>query len=357
MKCFTDETIGKIRQGYYSAVYFNRTKEILLKEKILKQVTMQVFQKKEGSILCGVEEVKELLRMATGYFEDGVWQDKSGELEIKVLKDGDKLDAWETAIHISGPYAYFANLESIYLGILARRTWIATNTGKCVQAAGGKPVIFFGDRFDHFLNQEGDGYAANIGGAFGVCTEAQTAGIGGDAIGTIPHSLIALTDGKIEEAAGLFYKYYPQVNLIALVDFDNDCVNTTLSVARKMGDKLWGVRLDTSAENIDKSLQNRGDTPVHRSVPEYMRGVNPELVGKVRNVLDREGFNKVKIVVSGGFYPDKIKRFSDEKVPVDAYGVGSAIVHGDNDFTADIVEVDGKPMAKAGREYKPINSL
>ena len=308
---------------------------------------MQVFQKKEGSILCGVSEVKELLKEATGNFEEEKWVNKSGDLEVKLLADGDKLDAWETVMHVTGPYLYFAHLESIYLGILARRTWIATNTRKCVEAAGKVPVIFFGDRFDYFLNQEGDGYAAKIGGASAVCTEAQTVWIGGEAVGTIPHAMIAVNDGKIERAVEQFNKYYEHVNLIALVDFNNDCVNESLAVARKLGGKLWGVRLDTAAELIDESIKNQ----------EELKGVNPKLVRNVREALDREGFNKVKIVVSGGFYPEKIKKFREEKVPVDAYGVGSAIVHGENDFTADIVMVEGKPMAKVGREYKENNKL
>src|SRR3990167_7792010 len=181
MKYFSEETIDKIRRGYYSAVYFNRTKEILLKEKNVKKVTMQVFQKKEGSILCGVEEVKKLLKIGTGYFKGENWIDKSGELEVKSLADGDRLEAWETVMHIKGPYAYFAHLESIYLGILARRTFVATNTRKCVEAASGKssdsegkPIIFFADHFDYFLNQKGDGFAAKIGGASAVFTQAMT---------------------------------------------------------------------------------------------------------------------------------------------------------------------------------------
>src|SRR3990170_5126460 len=195
MKYFDENTIEKIRRGYYTAVYFNRTKEILRREGNLEAATMQIFQKKEGSILGGVVEVRELLNMATGYFEGESWINKSGELEVRSLADGDRLDSWETVMHISGPYAYFAHLESLYLGILARRTMVATNTKKCVEAADGVPVIFFGDRFDYFINQEGDGYAAKIGGAQAVCTEAQTAWIGGEAVGTIPHSMIAINDG------------------------------------------------------------------------------------------------------------------------------------------------------------------
>ena len=378
MKYFDENTIEKIRRGYYTAVYFNRTKEILRREGNLEAATMQIFQKKEGSILGGVVEVRELLNMATGYFEGESWINKSGELEVRSLADGDRLDSWETVMHISGPYAYFAHLESLYLGILARRTLVATNTRKCVEAAGKTPIIFFGDRFDYFLNQEGDGYAAKIGGASAICTEAMEQGFGKEAVGTIPHALIALNKGDTVKAAELFHKYYADINLIALVDFDNDCAGTSLAVARKLGKKLWGVRLDTAGEIIDKSIQNRHSDQakrveeslanarklkqVERSLDfarddakkarDDIRGVNPRLVRLVRNALDKEGFGYVRIVVSGGFYPEKIKIFSREKVAVDAYGVGSAIIAGENDFTADIVKVEGKEIAKVGREYK-----
>lgn len=345
---FNELTIDQIRRGYYTAVYFNRTKEILLKENNFKRVTMQIFQKKEGSMLCGVEEVRELLIGATGYFQGDTWSDMSGELEVLALKDGERISSWESVMHIKGPYAYFAHLESIYLGIFARRTLVATNTRKCVEAAGGKPsdsegkpIIFFADRFDYFLNQKGDGFAAKIGGASAVCTQAMTAWAGIDAVGTIPHSLIAVYGGNTLKTAELFYKYYPEENLIVLVDFNNDCVKDSLAAARKLGEKLWAVRLDTAAELTDKSLENK-----------KMKGVTAELVRAVREALDKEGFGKVKIIVSGGFYPEKIAEFSKEKVPADGYGVGSGLIHGENDFTADVVEVEGEKIAKAGREFK-----
>src|SRR5207248_2403530 len=148
------------------AVYFNRTQNILLQEKNFKAVTMQIFQKQDA-VLCGVEPVLELLKVATGYFEKNKWRGEWGALKVEGLKDGDLIKPWETIMHITGPYAYFAHLESLYLGILARATKIATNTRNVVEAANGKQVIFFADRFDYFLNQELDGYAAHIGGISG----------------------------------------------------------------------------------------------------------------------------------------------------------------------------------------------
>jgi nicotinate phosphoribosyltransferase len=136
------------------------------------------------------------------------------------------------------------------------------------------------------------------------------------------------------------------MNVTVLVDFDNDSVTTALEVAEALGDKLWGVRLDTSERLVDKALWDRmGDfTPT---------GVNPELVKLVREALDGAGFQRVQIVASGGFNAQKIREFEDLGAPVDAYGVGSSLVRGENDFTADVVRLEGRPAAKVGRRYHP----
>ena len=131
-----------------------------------------------------------------------------------------------------------------------------------------------------------------------------------------------------------------------LVDFENDSVRTALEVARALGDRLWGVRLDTSRSLVDQSLWNElGDFDP--------RGVNDRLVWKVREALDRDGFERIKIVVSGGMNAERIREFEELGVPVDSYGVGSALIRGENDFTADVVLTDGRPSAKVGRRYRP----
>jgi len=347
-KYWDEQTIDKIRKGYYSASYFNKTKEIILEEKDLKIVTMQIFQKNDGAILCGINQVIELLRLGTGYFENGKWISKWNALTVKTLKDGSILKSRQSIMHIIGPYAYFAQLESLYLGILARQTRIATNARRIVKAAKGKPVLFFTDRFDYFLNQESDGYAANLGGVTNVCTKAHGSWLKTEPVGTIPHSLIAINNGNTVKAATKFNQYFPKNNLIALVDFNNDCVNESLKTARAFGNKLWGVRLDTAENLIDKSLQKL----VEKN--NKLHGVNPTLVKMVRKALDKEGFNKVKIIASGGFNQDKIIWFEKEKTPVDIYAVGSAMLDGKNDFTADIVKVKDKKIAKFGRKLMKI---
>jgi nicotinate phosphoribosyltransferase len=131
-----------------------------------------------------------------------------------------------------------------------------------------------------------------------------------------------------------------------LVDFENDSVQTALDVARALGPKLWGVRLDTSGQLVDRSLWSElGDFDP--------RGVNERLVWKVRAALDEDGFEHVRIVVSGGFDAEKIARFERAGVPVDAYGVGSSLIRGENDFTADVVMTDGRASSKVGRRFRP----
>jgi len=224
---------------------------------------------------------------------------------------------------------------------------VGTNTRLVVEAAKPKDVMFFPARHDHWLVQTGDGYAAHIAGAIGVSTDAQASWWGSEGIGTVPHAIIAAYGGDTVLASRKFAEYMPEhVRLITLVDFDNDSVATSLAVARSLGQRLYGVRLDTSETMVDKSI-----------IPQmghfHPTGVNPQLVLNVRRALDQEGFQHVKIVVSGGFDVEKIRHFEEEGVPVDAYGVGSSLFQGRYDFTADIVMVEGKPCAKVGRRFRP----
>ena len=227
---------------------------------------------------------------------------------------------------IEGDYSLFAHLETVILGVLTRRTLIGTNVRRVVAAAAGKPVLYFPARFDHYQVQAGDGYAAHLAGAAGVSTDAQASWWGGKGIGTVPHGLIAACGGDTVEATRRFADvYYPELNVTALVDFDNDCVGTSLACARALGERLWAVRLDTSETLVDRSLWPLmgGFRPL---------GVAPELVREVRRALDAEGFERVKIVVSGGFTAARIVAFEAAGVPVDAYGVGSSLLRGRGGF-------------------------
>jgi len=217
------------------------------------------------------------------------------------------------------------------------------NVAEVVAAANGKQILFFPARHDHWLVQTGDGWAAHVAGAIGVSTDAQASWWGGRGVGTVPHGLIAAYGGDTVAAATKFADHFAgEMNVTVLVDFENDSVRTALEVADALGERLWGVRLDTSEALVDKALEGTD-----------LRGVQPALVEKVRSALDDAGHEHVRIVASGGFTAAKIRQFEEQGVPVDAYGVGSSLIRGQNDFTADVVEVDGRPCAKVGREVWP----
>jgi nicotinate phosphoribosyltransferase len=332
-----DLPVEKMREGYYSDVYFNYARDTLLADGRRPRVLMQVFQKK-AAVLGGVDEAIAILKLCSHGWD---------ELNVYALHDGDDIRPWETVMTIEGDYTRFAHLETAYLGVLARRTLISTNVRRVVAAANGKPILFFPARHDHHRVQTGDGYAAHVAGAIGVSTDAQASWWGGRGIGTVPHALISAYGGNTVLAATKFAEYSdPDVNVVVLVDFENDSVRTALEVARALGDRLWGVRLDTSRTLVDRSLWDElGDFDP--------RGVNERLVRKVRDALDRDGFERVKIVVSGGFDAERIREFERKEVPVDSYGVGSALIRGENDFTADVVLADGRPAAKVGRVLRP----
>src|SRR5947208_2704222 len=305
--------VDKIREGYYSAAYFNHTKARLETEGHRPSVLMQVFQKHE-SVLGGIDEALPILRLCSGERgPDGGWTDGWHALDVRALHEGDEIAPMEPVLTIEGDYALFAHLETVYLGVLARRTMIMRNVREVVDAAGGKPIFYFPARHDHWLVQTGDGYAAHVAGAIGVSTDAQSSWWGGRGIGTIPHAMIACYDGDTVEAARKFAAWAPEdMNVVVLVDFENDSVRTALEVARALGPKLWGVRLDTSERLVDRSVVDEmGDFDP--------RGVNGRLVRKVRDALDAEGFGAVKIVVSGGFTVDKIRTFESAGVPADVY--------------------------------------
>ena len=343
--------LERLRDGYYSDAYFNCARGVLEAQDMHPRVTMQVFQKQEGALLGGVDEALAVLRLCAGRSAgeepERAWEPGWDQLAVAALYDGDEVAARETVMTIEGDYSLFAHLETVFLGALTRRTLIATNVRRVVEAAAGKPILYFPARFDHYAAQTGDGYAAHSAGALGVSTDAQASWWGGKGIGTVPHGLIAACGGDTVAATRRFADtYYPALNVTALVDFDNDCVGASLACARALGERLWGVRLDTSETLVDRSLWSTmgGFRPT---------GVAPELVCAVRRALDAEGFQRVKIVVSGGFTAARIAAFEAAGVPADAYGVGSGLLRGVADFTADVVRLEGAPCAKVGREYRP----
>ncbi len=163
----------------------------------------------------------------------------------------------------------------------------------------------------------------------------------------MPHALIQLFNGDLVQACEAYLTTYPEDNLIALVDYHNDVITDSLKVARHFGDKLYGVRVDTAANMVDQYfLRNQ-----HEFGQDDLRGTNVRLIQRLREHLDAAGFKQVKIIVSGGFDADKIRRFEQQNAPVDSYGVGSSLLKVNIGFTGDCVLLNGVEQAKQGRRY------
>ncbi|MCC6929982.1 MAG: hypothetical protein IT359_13450 [Gemmatimonadaceae bacterium] len=357
----------RMKDGWYTDRYFKRTANTIAFDGRDPVVQVQVFAKQHG-IIAGVYEVIRMLQTQLARHPYGGRGHTIRDFTIETLIDGDPLSPRETALLITGPYIAFAHLETDYLGVLARRSLVATNVRRVMDAAHGKPVIFMGARHDDWRVQTPDGYAARVGGAGSVSSDAGGAWWGASGVGTMPHAMIAAFGGDVVAATLAFTRYClahePDVKVVSLVDYHNDVVRDTLAVARAMqatfgAGSLAGVRVDTSERLVDSSLA--ADAAARGR--DGLTGVNPELVRRLRAALDGAGFPEVGIIVSGGFTPAKIRHFEREGIPVAGYGVGSSLLgHNDGDadgllnsfdFTADIVTVDGHLESKVGRGFVP----
>ena len=304
-------------KGGNADVYFQRSLDILDREQLDPHATIEVFARRQ-SVLCGMREVHALLQRVL-----------STQSEVWSLAEGSLIDNLEVVLRISGPYREYGLYETAMLGMLSSGTGWASAAAECVEAAAGLPVICFGARHVHPDVSARMEYAAMVGGCSGCATTAGASILGRQPSGTLPHALI-LVMGDTLDAMSAFDRHVPdEVPRIALVDTFLDEPEESVRVARAMGDRLRGVRLDTPAE---------------------LGGVTAELVNEVRARLDGEGHQQVKIVVSGGVDVERIRYFRDAGAPVDSFGIGSAISGARPvDFTADIKEVDGRPVAKRGR--------
>jgi nicotinate phosphoribosyltransferase len=371
------------------------------------EVEMQWFTRRQPfSVIAGVDKALSMLQCCTGYFDAGQFINTYDQLQIEAVHDGaivrydgDPLNV-RPVLKVRGRYRDFALLETPTLGALTRATRIATNVYTVLGAARGKPVLFFPARFDAHEVQAADGYAYNIAvqrfnmdhdhdvGSF-ISTDAQGDWWGGLGGGTVAHAAIAAFLGDTVECMLAFAETRPvEIPRIALIDFDNDCVGTTLAVMEAMfvryrelfdaGDlataeryRLFGVRPDTSGNLRDQSVPPLG-------LKELDMGVTPRLVFMLRQAID-EAWKRwtlapewaaraqawcrdIKIVVTGGFGPKKIQRFEELGVPADIYGVGASLFSNsneegtNNDFTADVVRVniddEWRDLVKVGRRAR-----
>jgi nicotinate phosphoribosyltransferase len=307
-----------VLSGETADVYFARTVEILRHEGLNPVATMEVFTNGAG-ILCGMEEVKALLSRVLPEDKGEVW----------ALAEGDTMADKEVVLRITAPYQSYGLYETAIDGMLAHCSGWATAARECVEAAGGIPVISFGVRHVHPSVVGLMDYAAVVGGCRSCSSIAGAKLASVEPSGTIPHALILIMGDTVKATLAFDKHMPPGVPRISLVDTFKDEAEESLRVARALGDRLSSVRLDTPGE--------RGS-------------VTPDLVKEVRARLDLAGFNKVGIFVSGGVTPERIRQFVDQGAPVDGFGVGSYISGARPiDFTADLHQIEGKPIAKRGR--------
>jgi nicotinate phosphoribosyltransferase len=312
------KTAPEVLSGDTTDIYFIRTIDILRKEKLNPVATMEVFGSRPG-ILCGIEEVKALLEEVL----------PEGNREVWALGEGEPMAAKEVVLRITAPYQSYGVYETAIVGMLAHGSGWATAARECVNVAGGIPLISFGARHVHPSVAGVMDYAAVVGGCTGCSSVVGARLAGVEASGTMPHALI-LVVGDTVRATRLFDEHMPpEVPRVSLVDTFKDEAEESLRVAEALREKLQSVRLDTPPE--------RGR-------------VTAELVKEVRARLDLAGFKHVGIFVSGGIDPERITYFLERGAPVDGFGVGSYISGARPiDFTADLHEIEGKPIAKRGR--------
>ena len=337
--CFEKE----LGEGFYAANYFLKSNKIVKENVPNHIVTMQWFQRRDGAMLCGIDEAIAILHEFAIHPE---------ELVIEALDDGDIINNMEPVLKVTGKYENFGYLESVIDGVLARRSSVATNVREVLKVAGDTPVFSMADRQDDYHTQVGDGYATYVAGISRVSTDAQGKWWGGKGMGTMPHALIQICGGDVIKAAKIYHKTFPNEKVTALIDYHNNVIRDSLLLARELKEDLNGVRVDTSKMLIDHYFDDKDTSGFDP------HGVCKELIFALREALDKEGFNYVKIIVSSSFSAEKIKEWKEKKVGVDMYGVGTYFVNNTTcGFTGDLVMLDGKPQAKEGRENYPSTRL
>ncbi len=334
---------SRIGEGFWSANYFLKTREIVRKCAPGHIVEEQFFQRKDNVMVCGIDECIALLHQFAAHPED---------LEIWALNDGDIVSAGEPVIKIFGRYEDFGYLESILDGILARRSSVTTNVKEVVTALRGTDAFSMADRQDDYQTQAGDGYSTYVAGIKKFSTDAQGSWVGVKGMGTMPHALIEIANGDIVKAAKMYKSTYPEEQVTCLIDYHNNVVRDTLTVAKELGHDLRGVRVDTSKALIDHYFDDKDTSGFDP------HGVCKELIYALKKALIQNGYDWVKITVSSGFTAKKIEEWTRLGVPVDCYGVGSSLIVNDTvGFTGDLVKIDGKDEAKEGRKDIPSTRL
>jgi len=310
-------TWKEIKEGRVTDIYFERTKKILEAKGIDLHVRAEFIAHNFPSnwpwaVLAGVEECAEVL--------------KDLPVDVRMMKEGTIFGTIQPVMEISGKYLDFGQYETTFLGLICQASGIATMAARCKKAAGKKEVISFGARRVHPTIVPLIERNAYIGGCDGVSAVPGAKLIGKEPVGTMPHALILIMGDTVKATKAFDEIIEPGVKRVSLIDTFNDEKIEAINVAEGLGDKLYAVRLDT---------------------PKSRRGDFLEIMKEVRWELDLRGYREIKIFLSGGIDERDIERYNPL---ADAYGVGTAISAAPVvDFSMDIIEIDGHPIAKRGK--------
>jgi len=310
-------TWKEVKEGLVTDIYFERTKKILQAKGIDLHVRAELKANSLPSgwpwaVLAGVEECAEVL--------------KDLPVDVRMMKEGTIFDTQQPVMEISGKYLDFGQYETTILGLICQASGIATMAARCKKAAGRKEVISFGTRRMHPTIAPLIERNAYIGGCDGVSVGLGARLIEKEPVGTMPHALILIMGDTVKATKAFDEVIEPGVRRVSLIDTFNDEKIEAVNVVGELGDKLYAVRLDT---------------------PRSRRGDLLEIMKEVRWELDLRGYRGIKLFVSGGIDERDIKRYN---IVADAYGVGTAISNPPVvDFSMDIIEVDGHPLAKRGK--------
>ncbi len=349
----------------YTDKYFIRTKEILEKDNLNPRVKMQVFIRKGPGKVYGIEEAIAIIEKYSKLKEHGG--------HVYALEEGSDYDSKDTLMIIEGPYQDFVELETKYLGVISTETTKKNDNVdinledieervKRLKNITKRPIIYMGARHWRYNKDKEISYAAFKGGVDDCSTDIGAETLGKEGVGTMPHSLILIYGWKYGkergtiEAAKAFDKYIaPKVKRVVLIDTFNKEITDTKAVAKELGDRLYGVRIDTCGESLGEGCVEGSEKHVNT------KGVTTELAYKVREALEEIGRSDVKIVCSSGFASEeKCKKFvewekENNKKTFDTLGIGQ--VFHSRAATADIIEIEGEKISKKGREYKPNDKL
>ena len=307
----------EIKAGKISDVYFARTNEILKAKKADKHVKAEFIVKSlpldwNWGILAGVEELAEILT--------------NRKVNVRAMKEGTVFYPYQPVIEIEGLYSQFGIYETALLGLLCQASGIATKAARIKKLAGNKTIISFGARRVHPVIAPMVERSAYIGGCDGVSVVKSAELIEQEAVGTMPHALILIM-GSTTEAIKAFDEVIDhRVKRVALIDTFGDEKFEAIGAAETLGKRLYAVRFDT---------------------PSSRRGNMLRILQEVRWELDLRGYKNIQLFVSGGIDESHIPSLNEF---VDAYGIGTSISNAPViDFSLDIIEIDGQPIAKRGK--------